>query len=62
MSNFLLDSGLSFFALSTDYKKNQLSEILFLVRKGFSYGDILSMPVYVRRYYIEYIIELENNN
>jgi len=62
MSNFLLDSGLNFFALSTVYKKNQLSEILFLVRKGFSYGDILSMPVYVRRYYIEYIIELENSN
>jgi hypothetical protein len=62
MSNFILDSGLNFFVLSTEYKKNQLSEILFLVKRGFSYGDILSMPVYVRRYYIEYILELENTN
>jgi len=60
MSNFILDSGLNFFALSTDYKKNQLLEMLFLVRKGFSYSDILSMPVYIRRYYIETIVELEN--
>jgi hypothetical protein len=62
MSNFILDSGSNFFVLSTEYKKNQLSEILFLVKRGFSYGDILSMPVYVRRYYIEYILELENTN
>lgn len=43
-----------------EYKKIQLDEILFLVKKGFSYGDILTMPVYLRRYYVEYIIELEN--
>jgi hypothetical protein len=43
-----------------EYRKGQLDEILFLVKKGFSYGDILSMPVYLRRYYVEYIIELEN--
>jgi hypothetical protein len=57
-----LDSGLSFFVLSTDYKKGQLDEILFLVKRGFSYGDILSMPVYIRRYYIQYLISLENGN
>jgi hypothetical protein len=56
-----LDLGLSFFALSTDYKKGQLDEILFLVKKGFAYNDILLMPIYVRRYYINYIIEIENN-
>ena len=43
-----------------EYKKLQLDEILFLVKRGFSYGDILSMPVYLRRYYVDYIIELEN--
>ena len=43
-----------------EYRKGQLDEILFLDKKGFSYGDILSMPVYLRRYYVEYIIELEN--
>jgi hypothetical protein len=53
---------LSFFVLSTDYKKGQLDEILFLVKRGFSYGDILSMPVYIRRYYIQYLISLENGN
>jgi len=37
----------------------QLKEILFLVKRGFSYSDILSMPIYVRRYYIQYITELE---
>lgn len=54
-----LDSGLSFFALSTDYKKNQLDEIYFLVRKGFSYSDILTMPIYIRRYFINNILEIE---
>jgi hypothetical protein len=43
-----------------DYKKGQLDEILFLVKRGFSYGDILSMPVFIRRYYVDYLIELEN--
>ena len=60
-SNLTLGSGLTFFALSTDYKKNQLTEILFLIKRGFSYGDILSMPIYIRQYYINYMIELENS-
>jgi hypothetical protein len=62
MSKLKLDSGLSFFVLSTDYKKGQLDEILFLVKRGFSYGDILTMPVFIRRYYVEYLIELENRS
>jgi hypothetical protein len=41
-------------------RKGLLNEILFLIKKGFSYSDIISMPVYVRRYYINYIIELES--
>ncbi len=60
MSMLKSASGLSFFALSMEYKKGQLDEILFLVKKGFSYGDIITMPVFIRRYYVEYIIELEN--
>jgi hypothetical protein len=43
-----------------DYKKIQLDEILFLVKRGFSYSDILKMPIHTRKYYINYIIELEN--
>jgi len=61
MSKLKLDLGLSFFALSMEYKKGQLDEILFLIKKGFSYGDILTMPVHLRRYYVNYIIELENS-
>jgi hypothetical protein len=57
-----LDLGLSFFALSTDYKKNQLDEILFLVTRGFTYGDVLSMPVFVRRYYIDFLLEKQSEN
>jgi hypothetical protein len=45
-----------------DYKKIQLDEILFLVKRGFSYGDLLLMPVYLRKYYVDYIIGLENTN
>jgi len=42
-----------------DYKKRQIDEILFLVNRNFSYSDIISMPVYLRRYFIGYIQELE---
>jgi hypothetical protein len=42
-----------------DYKTTQLKELLFLVKRGFSYSDILSMPVYIRRYYIQHIAEAE---
>jgi hypothetical protein len=42
-----------------EYRKSQLDEILFLIKRGFAYSDILSMPVYIRRYYIEYMMELE---
>lgn len=42
-----------------EYKKGQLNEILYLVKRGFSYSDIISMPVFTRRYYIQYLIELE---
>ncbi len=61
MSMLKSASGWSFFVLSMDYKKGQLDEILFLIKKGFSYGDILTMPVFIRRYYVEYILELENS-
>ena len=34
-------------------------KILFLVKRGFSYSDIISMPVHIRRYFIEYLLEIE---
>jgi len=42
-----------------DYKKAQLDEILFMVNKGFAYNDLLSMPIYLRRYFITYILDVE---
>ena len=60
MSKLKLDLGWNFFALSTEYRQGQLKEILFLVKRGFSYSDIISMPVYIRRYFIQYISGLEN--
>jgi len=43
-----------------DYKKGQLDEILFLIKRGFAYRDILLMPISIRRYYVNYIYGLEN--
>jgi len=43
-----------------NYRKQQLDEILFLINKGFSYNEILSMPTFLRRYFIEYIMELSS--
>jgi hypothetical protein len=43
-----------------EYKKIQLDEILFLVKRGFSYNDILLMPISTRKFFVEYIINLEN--
>jgi hypothetical protein len=62
VSKLKLDLGLSFFALSTDYRKNLLDEILFLVTRGFSYNDILIMPVYERRYYVNFLVEKISEN
>jgi len=44
-----------------DYKKGQLDEILYLIKRGFSYSETLTMPVYLRRYFVQYLIELENS-
>jgi len=43
-----------------DYKKAQLDQILFLVNRNFSYSDVISMPIYLRKYFVDYIQELEN--
>jgi hypothetical protein len=32
---------------------------MYLIKKGFSYGDLLKMPIFERRYFINYLIELE---
>ena len=61
-SKLILDLGYNFFAISTDYRKGQLNEILFLVYRGFSYSDVIGMPIYIRRYLIQHIQEIESKN
>jgi hypothetical protein len=51
-------SGRSFFDLSSDYKKIQLDEIYYLSKHvNFSYSDILIMPVFERKYFINKLVE-----
>jgi len=51
-------SGRSFFDLSSDYKKLQLDEFYFLAKHvNFSYRDMLYMPVFERKYFINKIVE-----
>ena len=51
-------SGRSFFDLSSEYKRVQLDEFYFLGKHvNFSYGDMLIMPVFERKYFINKIIE-----
>jgi hypothetical protein len=51
-------SGRSFFDLSSDYKKIQLDEIYYLSKHAnFSYSDILIMPVFERKYFINKLVE-----
>ena len=59
MSKLELDLGWSFFALSTEYKQILLNNILFLIKNGFSYTEILNMPIYIRRYFLELLTKKE---
>lgn len=49
--------GWSFFGLSSQFSKNLLDEIYYLIRDGFSYSDILIMPTYQRKYFLGKILE-----
>jgi hypothetical protein len=53
----MLTSGLSFFVLSTEYKKKQISAITNLVARGFTYRDLLIMPIHERSNIIMFINE-----
>ena len=49
--------GLSFFGLSSNNKKNLLDEIYYLSKyANFSYLDIMGMPTYERKYFINKLI------
>ena len=59
MVNFQLPQN--FFGPSSTYKKDVLYEFYILIKHGnFSYGDVLHMPVFERRAFIEILMD-ENN-
>jgi hypothetical protein len=53
--------GLTFFALSSDYRKGQLDEFYYLsTLLKVSWSDFEKMPLFVRKYLLDKWIE-ENN-
>lgn len=49
--------GWSFFGLSSQSSKFLLEEIYYLVKEGFTYSDVISMPTYQRKYFLGKILE-----
>jgi len=48
----------NFFGLTSIYKKDILYEFYILIKHGnFSYADILHMPIYERRAFIDILME-----
>jgi hypothetical protein len=51
--------GLSFFALSSDYRQYLIDEYFLLAKVlGTGYQDFSVMPTYVRKYLVNKIIEI----
>jgi hypothetical protein len=54
----MLGLGLTFFALSSDYRKIQIDEFYYLTTlMKISYQDFERMPLFVRRYLLDKWIE-----
>jgi hypothetical protein len=54
----MLVLGLSFFALSSDYRKGQLDEFYYLNSLlKITYQDFISMPIFMRKYLLDKWIE-----
>ena len=53
---------LTFFGLPNDYRKTLHEEIFTLIYygQGFTHGDIYSMPVYLRRFYSNTLLDEKN--
>jgi len=50
--------GLNFFGLSSNHKINLLDEFYYLIKYGhFSYQDLLKVPTYERKYFVNKLIE-----
>jgi hypothetical protein len=54
----MLGLGLTFFALSSDYRKIQIDEFYYLTTlMNISYQDFERMPLFVRKYLLDKWIE-----
>lgn len=54
----MLVSGWTFFALSSNYRKNQLDEFYYLsTLLNITYHDFQSMPLFTRKYLLDKWIE-----
>ncbi len=54
----MLVSGLTFFVLSSDYRKGQLDEYYYLsTLMNVSYQDFLNMPLFMRKYLLDKWVE-----
>jgi len=50
--------GLTFFVLSSDYRKNQLDEFYYLnTLLNITYQDFVTMPIFVRKYLLDKWLE-----
>ena len=54
-------SGLTFFTLPLDYRKQLHSQIWEMVQfsNGFTWSEVYHMPVYLRRFYFNKLIDLK---
>ena len=54
----MLVLGWTFFVLSSDYRKNQLDELYYMINlMNISYSDFMNMPLFVRKYLLDKWIE-----
>jgi hypothetical protein len=54
----VLPLGLNFFGLSSNHKKTTLDEFYYLIKfANFSYSDVMNMPTFERRYFIDKLVE-----
>jgi len=59
----MLGLGLSFFALSSDYRVSQSTDFYYLNKLlNVSYSDFLIMPIFLRKFLINKWVEDNNNN
>jgi hypothetical protein len=59
----MLGLGLTFFALSSDYRKGQIDEFYFLkTLLNISYSDFLIMPIFIRKYLLDKWVELNKKD